>query len=255
MTLPFSRRSALRGIVSAAAVAVIEPASALLPEQPLSVPSGPIEISVTAVTRRTVRITIQAIKDGNPVPLVNDGALLDRSSDSSIVRVRTLAGPRTVRAGDLRVTLSASPLGVRVVGARGELLQELSLVSDTASSALEFSTGSGLLLGLGQGGPQFDRRGESDSMVSGQGGYKLATHGARVPIQLLSIPAGDDCAPPKGRARFLLMFSSSTEESRQRSCLSTRTSQACLRCLHSGRSATSSRIAPSGRRKRLCRRP
>ena len=41
------------------------------------------------------------------------------------------------------------------------------------------------LLGLGQGGPQFDRRGHADSMVSGQGGYQLATHGARVPIQFL----------------------------------------------------------------------
>jgi alpha-glucosidase/alpha-D-xyloside xylohydrolase len=38
---------------------------------------------------------------------------------------------------------------------------------------------------LGQGGPQFDRRGQVDSMVSGQGGYRLATHGARVPIQFL----------------------------------------------------------------------
>jgi alpha-glucosidase len=36
---------------------------------------------------------------------------------------------------------------------------------------------------LGQGGAQFDRRGQTDPMGNGQGAYKLATHGARVPIQ------------------------------------------------------------------------
>lgn len=193
MASSFSRRDALRGMVSAGTLALIEPASALLPELPLSIASGPIEISVTAVSPRTVRITVQATEGGKAVPLVSDGALLDRSWGSPVARVRALSGSRIVHAGDLRVTLSGSPLSVRVEGAAGELLQELSLVSpasDTLSSELHFSTGNGPLLGLGQGGPQFDRRGESDSMVSGQGGYQLGTHGARVPIQLLIGTAG-----------------------------------------------------------------
>jgi alpha-glucosidase/alpha-D-xyloside xylohydrolase len=36
---------------------------------------------------------------------------------------------------------------------------------------------------MGQGGPQFDRRGASYRMRWGQGGYELRTHGAVVPIQ------------------------------------------------------------------------
>ena len=47
---------------------------------------------------------------------------------------------------------------------------------------MSFLAGDGPLLGLGEGGPQFDRRGAIDEMRSGQGGYKLATHGGRVPI-------------------------------------------------------------------------
>src|SRR5262249_22699512 len=38
---------------------------------------------------------------------------------------------------------------------------------------------------LGEGGPQFDRKGSIDAMRSGQGGYQLRTHGGRVPIQWL----------------------------------------------------------------------
>src|SRR5438876_979023 len=45
--------------------------------------------------------------------------------------------------------------------------------------------GDGPVLGLGQGGPQFNRRGVVDQMRSGQGGYQLRTHGAKVPIPFL----------------------------------------------------------------------
>ena len=45
--------------------------------------------------------------------------------------------------------------------------------------------GKGPLLGLGEGGPQFDRKGSVDRGRNGQGGYQLRTHGGRVPIQWL----------------------------------------------------------------------
>ena len=50
------------------------------------------------------------------------------------------------------------------------------------SGAVSFDTGDSPLLGLGEGGPQFDRRGSIDRMRSGQGGYQLRTHGGRVPV-------------------------------------------------------------------------
>jgi len=50
---------------------------------------------------------------------------------------------------------------------------------------MSFMLGQGPLLGLGEGGPQFDRKGSVDRMIIGQGGYRLATHGTRAPIQWL----------------------------------------------------------------------
>jgi alpha-glucosidase (family GH31 glycosyl hydrolase) len=50
---------------------------------------------------------------------------------------------------------------------------------------MTFLLSKGPLLGLGQGGPQFDRRGTVDKMRSGQRGYRLGTHGGRAPVQWL----------------------------------------------------------------------
>ena len=80
------------------------------------------------------------------------------------------------------------PLGVRVSDAHGTTLQDLQV--DAATGALHFTIGDAPLLGFGEGGEQFDRRGVVDQMRNGQGGYQLRTHGGRVPIQWLIGTAG-----------------------------------------------------------------
>ena len=64
---------------------------------------------------------------------------------------------------------------------KGEVVQQIKI--DKTTGVVSFNTGNVPLLGLGEGGPQFDRRGINDRMRSGQGGYQLATHGGRVPMQ------------------------------------------------------------------------
>ena len=59
------------------------------------------------------------------------------------------------------------------------------LVLDAEQPGVSFKLPDGPLLGLGEGGPQFDRKGSTDRMRNGQGGYQLRTHGGRVPIQWL----------------------------------------------------------------------
>jgi alpha-glucosidase/alpha-D-xyloside xylohydrolase len=88
-----------------------------------------------------------------------------------------------VKCGDLTVKLSTDPLTIRVESREGRLIQELK--PDATTGKLTFFLGDAHVLGLGQGGPQFDRRGATDRMGNGQGAYHLATHGARVPIQFL----------------------------------------------------------------------
>jgi alpha-glucosidase/alpha-D-xyloside xylohydrolase len=175
-------------MISTGAAALIKPTSTLIHTSAIQLSSHPVEVTLTSVSPQTVRITVQALQDGNPLPLPDDGALCKEQGGRPAARVRAIDGSRTIKCGDLSVTLSDRPLTIRVERTEGELVQELML--DASSSELRFHMGKGALLGLGQGGPQFDRRGSKETTISGQGGYELGTHGARVPIQLLIGTAG-----------------------------------------------------------------
>ncbi|MEX2282901.1 MAG: TIM-barrel domain-containing protein, partial [Gemmatimonadota bacterium] len=88
-----------------------------------------------------------------------------------------------VRAGDLTVRFTASPPTLHVESQNGTAVQKLTL--DATAPGMTFQLPKGPLLGLGEGGPQFDRKGSVDTMRNGQGGYELATHGTRAPVQWL----------------------------------------------------------------------
>jgi alpha-glucosidase len=176
-----TRREALRGLAAASSVALVTPA--LGDQAGLTVGSEQVELSLFSVSPRTVRIVLQSLRNGRPVPVPSDGALVQEQWGEPVARLRRLTGSWIYPCGNLRVKVTTPPLAIRVESTAGQMIQELRL--DPASSELEFDAGNGVLLGLGQGGPQFDRRGASDEMISGQGGYHLGTHGARVPIQFL----------------------------------------------------------------------
>ncbi len=117
------------------------------------------EMRVTQVSANTVRLTAGS---GN-IPY-----------DGSLVRTDW----REVKPGHIAVGIENSTFTVRV---KDETVQRIQVAPDTG--VMTFDTGSAPLLALGEGGPQFDRRGSTDRMRSGQGGYQLRTHGGRVPIQ------------------------------------------------------------------------
>jgi alpha-glucosidase (family GH31 glycosyl hydrolase) len=178
----FNRRDALKAVVGGA-MGMIGSLRAEVPESRLAIRSTPVELNVTTVTARTVRLTVLPAENGTAQPLKDDGALVERKWSRALIRTRSLVAPGTFRSGNLKISLSPHPFSIRVETDAGLIVQELTL--DETSAELSFNLGNGHLLGLGQGGPQFDRRGQTDSMVSGQGGYQLGTHGARVPIQFL----------------------------------------------------------------------
>jgi alpha-glucosidase (family GH31 glycosyl hydrolase) len=155
---------------------------ALSQETPIQIAGRPVEIAVTPVSPQTVRIAIQAIENGQLEPIPSDGALVKEDWGPPAARLGNFYGSRRIKCGDLTVKLSARPLTIRVETKGGRLVQEFR--SETSTGNLSFQIGEGPLLGLGQGGPQLDRRGQVDRMVSGQGGYQLRTHGGKVPIQL-----------------------------------------------------------------------
>src|SRR5256885_15004916 len=95
----------------------------------------------------------------------------------------TLFPYTTLFRSEFRVSVARDPLRIGVSRPSGRVVQQFGV--DGAGGALWFDLGEGPLLGMGEGGPQFDRRGSVDRMQSGQGGYELRTHGGRVPIQWL----------------------------------------------------------------------
>jgi alpha-glucosidase/alpha-D-xyloside xylohydrolase len=156
---------------------------------PILISGRPVEIALSAVSPQTIRVTVQPIENGEPEAPPVDGALIKEEWGLPFMRIRTLSGTRNVKQGDLEVRVSVNPsfamsaLTIRVETSSGRLVQELRI--DAASGNLSFSLGDGPLFGLGEGGPQFDRRGSNYLDISGQRGYQLHTHGSRVPIQLL----------------------------------------------------------------------
>jgi alpha-glucosidase/alpha-D-xyloside xylohydrolase len=170
-----------------AGVSALTPLSVNAQESAIQIAGKPVEVTITSISPQTVRITALAIENGQIKPLTPDGALAKDDFGKPAARLRSVTGTQTIKAGDLTVKVTGSPLTLRIESRAG-LVQELKC--DAASGEIFFLTGDKPVFGLGQGGPQFDRRGNVDRMVSGQGGYRLATHGAKVPIPFLVGTAG-----------------------------------------------------------------
>ena len=145
-------------------------------------------MTVTAVGPRIVRISLVPIAAGSPQPIPSDGSLVEQEWAKPSAPLTALSTPRSFTCGGASVTVSAEPLTIRVDDADGRLVQQIRFDGKTGSFV--FHLGEGPVLGLGEGGPQFDRRGAVDRMRSGQGGYRLSTHGGRVPVPWLIGTAG-----------------------------------------------------------------
>jgi alpha-glucosidase (family GH31 glycosyl hydrolase) len=189
MTESISRRRALKAIGAAGAAAMVRvPASA----------AEPLEIAVAPSGKHSVRVTVGRLDGGRARPVPLDGSLVqpEGASAAPAVKVtppadRLLSGQanrQLIRCGSFNVSVSTEPLTVRIEAADGRVVQQLQI--DPENGTLRFPIGDGPLLGLGEGGPQFDRRGSTDAMKNGQGGYRLRTHGGRAPVQWLVGTAG-----------------------------------------------------------------
>jgi alpha-glucosidase (family GH31 glycosyl hydrolase) len=132
-------------------------------------------VQISSLSPHTFRLTI-----GTGDPPADDGALVASAAGTPVTTLRGTLRAQTVKAGGLKIQISPDPLVFTIQTAKGEAVQQLTV--DQTTGALSFHTGDAPLLGLGEGGPQFDRRHATDRMRSGQGGYKLATNGGRVPI-------------------------------------------------------------------------
>jgi alpha-glucosidase (family GH31 glycosyl hydrolase) len=183
-----NRRQVLKEM-GAACAALLLPGKIRTDEQGLRVAGQEVEIQIAGVTAHTVRLTILPIKNGQTSSVPTNGSLVRASWGEPLVKMRGQPqGQQSVKSGDLSVKVSLDPLTFTIDSEGKEQVQRLTV--DKQSGAVSFVTGNAPLLGLGEGGPQFDRRGSTDRMRSGQGGYQLATHGGRVPVPWVIGTAG-----------------------------------------------------------------
>lgn len=178
----YDRRDVLKSM-SAACAAYLLPVQKGSAQRAFRVAGQEVEIQITTVSAYTFRLSIIPLKDGEPVAIPMDGSLVGHSWGEPVVKLRGAARARTVRSGDLRIRVTDNPLAFTVESLTAAKVQQIAV--DEETGAVSFDTGDSPLLGLGEGGKQFDRRGSLDAMRNGQGGYKLGTHGSRVPIPWL----------------------------------------------------------------------
>src|SRR5215469_3748007 len=177
----YNRRQALKTLAAASG-------AALLPTHVLGQVRPRTEIQITTISPRTFRLTILPLENGKPVPVAYDGSLVRTDWGAPNAILREITAGRTIKSGEFNIAIEANPLTFTIADSTGKSLQRLTL--DEQTGVLSFATGNSPLLGLGEGGPQFDRRGATDPMRSGQGGYKLGTHGGRVPIPWIVSTSG-----------------------------------------------------------------
>jgi hypothetical protein len=176
-----SRRSLLKAVGAAGAGALLVGRGEAQGSE-LGVGGRPVDVVVSPVSPRTVRISVVERVGGQAGAPPFDGSLVQESWGAPIARIRELPAAQAVSLGKITVTASPAPLTLSVDW-DGRRVQRLRVDQQTGQVA--FLLGDSPLLGLGEGGPQFDRRGSTDPMRNGQAGYQLRTHGGRVPLQWL----------------------------------------------------------------------
>jgi len=183
MTEKWNRRQVLQHMAIASTALALRGKSGAQVRSGATKPN--LEIQIVPVSDHSFRLSIFS-DDGNVV--LTNGSLVQKDWGVPVARLRSDAPAQSVRAGKMSVQISPSDMTFGIADAGAKKIQQLSI--DPETGTLSFAAETSPLFGLGEGGPQFDRRGFTDQMVSGQGGYRLATHGGRVPIPWLIGTAG-----------------------------------------------------------------
>lgn len=179
MTIRYTRRQAVKTLAAASAATLL-PRIAKSEAEQLMVAGRPVELQLTSVSENCARISLIPIENGVTAAAVPDDGSLVRTDWGNPVAALRSTTQRSMKCGDLDVKIKFDPLTIAISGRDRKPIQHI--VVDEKSVEVSFNTGDAPLFGMGEGGPQFDRRGSVEKMKSGQGGYELATHGGRVPI-------------------------------------------------------------------------
>jgi alpha-glucosidase (family GH31 glycosyl hydrolase) len=165
-------------------LAVFSACHVAIANSPIQFDGVPVELTISQVSDSTVRVQLAPLDaQGQPQAGTPSPALVPFPATVKF-QARELDGTKELRAGPLRVTVKSSPLTLSVRRKDGTPVQELVFASDDGTNAITFRTAAPVL-GLGEGGPQFDRRENNYTLQNGEGTRGLATYGARVQVPFL----------------------------------------------------------------------
>ena len=137
------------------------------------------ELSIAEISSDTVQVLLAPLDEAGKPRAGRVSTALVEQKPTVKLRLRHLDKPQEVQAGKLRVTVRPGPLTITIRDGAGKIVQELAVAE--ADGSLTFRTAAPVL-GLGEGGRQFDRRGTHYPMVNGQVAPLLATHGGTIPF-------------------------------------------------------------------------
>lgn len=138
-----------------------------------------VEVQITAVNPRVLRISLLPIVDGKMKQISHSLVLAPTHWPEPAARLRSETN-QTVSWGKMKVSVTTAPVGISIETAAGKKLQQFSV--DPANAEVRFLLGDSPIYGLGEGGKQFDRRGAMYRMAHGERVRDLKTNGARLSI-------------------------------------------------------------------------
>ena len=143
----------------------------------------PVELTVSGVSDCTLRLQLAPLdQHGQPQMEVPSPVLVPVAATENI-RLRELNGGKEFHIGQFRVTVDPSPFTIAVRRPDGTTVREL-VLGHGGTNSIRFRTAAPVL-GLGEGGPQFDRRGHLYPVQNGEGTRLLAVDGARIQVPFL----------------------------------------------------------------------
>src|SRR6185437_3584323 len=154
MTARYSRREAIKTLAAASAAAVLP--RIVLADSSLQVAGRPVEIQLTSVSPHAFRLTITPLERGHAGAVSSDGSLVRSDWGTPAATIQQSSSVSPVKCGELNVSVGTKPLTFTIGDAKHALIQRFTV--DQQSGVVSFVTGDAPLLGLGEGGPQFDRR-------------------------------------------------------------------------------------------------
>src|ERR1017187_6290141 len=111
------------------------------PPPALKVAGRPVELSLTAISAHTVRITVAPLDlYRTPQPVVEDPVLVPRLWPAPTLRLRSVLPAETVRVGGMEVSVNPEGLSLRLARGNGSDFQEIGINPNDGSVSFRVGT-------------------------------------------------------------------------------------------------------------------